>query len=177
MSRPIIWFTGLSLSGKTTLAEQLAAALRTDGHAVEVLDGKIVRDELAGFFGYSREERIKVSRVLATMAKLLARNGVVPIVTSITPYQESRDFNRRELPGYLEIFVECSVETCAARDAKGLYQRAMRGDVKHFVGVTDPYEIPRHADLRISTDDATADGCASDVIAFVRNRLAQATAP
>lgn len=177
MTRPTIWFTGLSLSGKTTLAERLAEALRQDGHAVEVLDGKIVREELAGFFGYSREERIKVSRVLATMAKLLARNGVVPIVTSITPHQESRDYNRRELPGYLEVFLDCSVETCAARDSKGLYQRAIRGDVKHFVGVSDPYEIPRQADLRLSTDGIAPDASAGEVIAFVRSRLAPPTAP
>lgn len=172
MSTPIIWFTGLSLSGKTTLAEGLVDALRRDGHRVEVLDGKVVRDELAGFFGYSREERIKVSRLLATMARLLARHGVVPVVTSITPYEESREFNRRELGNYLEIFVDCPVETCMERDPQGLYRRAMRGDLRHFVGVDDPYELPRRPDLTVRT----AGEPAADSIRRVREFVAGAIA-
>lgn len=166
-----IWFTGLSLSGKTILATALADFLRANGEHVEILDGKLVRDELTGFFGYSREERIKVSRVLAVTARLLARNGIIPIVTSITPYEESRDFNRRELSPYLEIFVDCPVEVCATRDTQNLYRRAMRGDLKHFIGVDDPYEIPRSPDLRISTAARTVVESTDELCAFVARAL------
>ena len=165
-----IWFTGLSRSGKSTLAESLAVFLRSQGRVVEILDGKMVRDEM-DFFGYSREERNKVNRVLAVMARLLARHRIVPIVTSITPYQESRDFNRRELSPYMEIYVDCPVEVCMTRDEQGLYRRAMRGDIKHFIGVDDPYEIPRGADLRICTAQASAEDSARQVCEFVARTL------
>ena len=171
---PTIWFTGLSLSGKTTLANSLAASFRAKGIATEVLDGKLIRDELGDFFGYSKEERIKVSRVLCMMARLLARNGIIPIVTSITPYQESRDLNRRELNPYVEIYVECPVEVCASRDERGLYKRAIRGDIKHFIGVDDPYEIPRNADLRVTTAHDSPEESSRKVCCFVAEWLASA---
>lgn len=166
-----IWFTGLSRSGMTTLAESLAGDLRSRGQRVEILDGKLIRDELTDFFGYSRAERIKVSRVLCLMARLLARNGIIPVVTSITPYQESRDFNRRALEPYLEIFVDCPVAVCMERDTQGLYQKAMRGDLRHFIGVDDPYEIPKNPDLRVMTDEEPAEKSAARVAEFVAGVL------
>ena len=175
--QPSIWLTGLSLSGKTTLAEALAAHLRALGRRVEVLDGKLIRDEVGDFFGYSREERMKVNRVLCMMAKLLARHDIIPIVTAITPFQESRDFNRRELAPYHEIYVDCPVETCITRDRQGLYQRALRGDLKHFIGVDDPYEIPRHPDLRVSTATESPEESARRVSAYITLALATAPAP
>src|SRR4051812_46273676 len=125
-----IWFTGLSRSGLTTIAEALARDLRAAGRVVEILDGKLVRDELGAFFGYSRPERLKVSRLLCLIAKMLSRNGSIWVVTSITPYKESRDYNRRELARYLEIYVDCPLEICVQRDKEGLYKRAMNGDLK-----------------------------------------------
>jgi len=162
-----IWFTGLSRSGMSTLGESLANALRSRGHHVEVLDGKIVREELGDYFGYSREERIRVSRVLSMMAKMLSRHGIIPIVTSITPYQESRDFNRSELSRYLEIFLDCPVDVCLQRDHTGQYRRAMQGDITHFVGVDDPYEIPRNPDLRVCTAVEAVEESAARVREFV----------
>ena len=167
-----VWLTGLSLCGKTTLAEALATHLRAEGRRVEVLDGKIIRDEVGDFFGYSREERMKVNRVLCMMARLLARHEILPIVTALTPFQESRDFNRRELAPYLEIYVDCPVEVCITRDQQGLYKRAMRGDIKHFVGVDDPYEIPRNPDLRISTEKESPGESARRICTFVTQALA-----
>jgi adenylylsulfate kinase len=171
-STTTIWLTGLSRAGKTTLAELLATHLRAKGKRVEVLDGKLIRDEVGDFFGYSREERMKVNRVLCMMAKLLARHDIIPIVTAITPFQESREFNRRELQPYLEVYVECPVETCVARDDRGLYKRAMRGDLKHFIGVDDPFEIPRNPDLRVSTDGVTPQESARILSAHVDKVLA-----
>jgi adenylylsulfate kinase len=172
MENHTIWLTGLSRSGKTTLAESIAGYLASTGSRAEILDGVAVREELGDFFGYSREERMKVNRVLCAMAKLLARHGVIPIVTAITPYQESRDFNRRELNRYLEIYVDCPVEVCMSRDAQGLYRKAMRGDLKHFVGVDDPYEVPKTYDLRVHTAaEEPAQSCAR-AVAFVREAMA-----
>jgi adenylylsulfate kinase len=167
-----IWLTGLSRSGKTTLAEALAGHLRSLGQRVEILDGKIIRDEMGDCFGYSKEERMKVNRALCMMARLLARHEIIPIVTSITPYQESRDFNRRELAPYAEIYVDCPVEVCITRDELGLYKRALRGDLKHFIGVDDPYEIPRNPDFRVSTGDSPPHESAQKVCAFVAATLA-----
>lgn len=151
-SRHTIWLTGLSRSGKTTIATGVADWLSERGVQTQILDGRFVRDELGNFFGYSREERIKVSRVLAVMAKLLAQNDVYPIVTAITPHDESRNFNRMELNPYFEIYVECAVETCISRDDRGLYQRAIRGDLPHFIGVDVPYDVPKSPDLSINTE-------------------------
>jgi adenylylsulfate kinase len=151
-SKPTIWLTGLSRSGKTTIAQGIADWLSERNVPFQILDGSFVRDELGNFFGYSREERIKVSRVLGVMAKLLAQNGIYPIVTAITPHEESREFNRRELDPYIEIYVECTVETCMDRDDKGLYRRAARGDIRQFIGVDVPYDVPKTPDLRINTE-------------------------
>jgi adenylylsulfate kinase len=171
MENHTIWLTGLSRSGKTTLAESIAAALASTGCHAEILDGVAVREELGDFFGYSREERMKVNRVLCAMAKMLARHGVTPIVTAITPYQESRDFNRRELSRYLEIYVDCPVEVCMSRDAQGLYGKAMRGDLKHFVGVDDPYEVPKTYDLRLHTSSEHPEESCAKAVAFVRQAM------
>jgi adenylylsulfate kinase len=156
-SAPTIWITGLSQSGKTTLAHALADMLCAKGKTVEIVDGRYVRDEIGDFLGYSKEERMKVSRILCAIAKLLAKNGILVIVTSITPYQESRDFNRAELEPYFEIYLECSVDTCIARDKAQMYKKALRGDIKHFIGVDDPFEMPKTYDLKINTEhDAPA---------------------
>lgn len=170
-STPTIWLTGLSRSGKSTIAEGLAEWMTGHGLHVQVLDGRFVRDELGDFFGYSKDERIKVARVLAVMAKLLAMNGVHPIVTAITPYQDSRDFNRLELTPYLEIYIEASVETCIDRDHLGLYRKAQRGDLKHFIGVDAPYELPKEPDLTITTDHETPAESISRAIDFVSETL------
>lgn len=154
-SKHTIWLTGLSRSGKTTIAQGIAHWMSDRGARTQILDGRFVRDELGNFFGYSREERIKVARVLSVMAKLLARNEVYPIVTAITPHEESREFNRRELDPYLEIYVECSVEKCMERDEMGLYAKATKGDLRHFIGVDVPFDVPRAHDLTINTEQAT----------------------
>jgi adenylylsulfate kinase len=166
-SKPTIWLTGLSRSGKTTIAQGIAEWLSERNLPFQVLDGRLVRDELGNFFGYSREERIKVSRVLCVMAKLLAQNGIYPIVTAITPHAESREFNRRELVPYIEIYVESTVETCMNRDQEGLYQRAARGDIRHFIGVDVPYDVPKTHDLKINTEHDTPKESIIQAISFL----------
>lgn len=171
-AKPTLWLTGLSRSGKTTIAEGVADWLTTEhALAVQVLDGRFVREELGNFFGYSREERVKVGRVLATMAGLLARNGVIPIVTAITPHEESRAFNRSELDPYLEIYIECPVEVCMDRDSLGLYRKAQRGDLPNYIGVDVAYEIPKAFDLSIATDQESPEQSIRRTVAFVSDRL------
>ncbi len=152
----VIWITGLSQSGKTTLADGLADWLRTEGARVQVLDGRTIRDDVGDYFGYSREERIKVSRLLTVVARLLSENGVTVVVTSITPYEESREHSRKTLARYFEIYLHCPAATCAARDTSGLWEKAQRGDVRHFIGVDDPFEVPRSYDLKIDTGALSA---------------------
>ena len=171
MKQPTIWITGLSKSGKTTIAEGLASALTESGRRAYVLDGRMVRDSLGNIFGYSKGERMKVSRLLCSMSEMLATNDVIPIVTSITPYQESRDFNRRTLDPYLEIYLHCPVEVCITRDTDGLYKRAINGDIEHFIGVDDVYEVPRTADCRIDTDALEADQAIANAVAFIHTAI------
>jgi adenylylsulfate kinase len=170
-SAPTIWLTGLSKSGKTTIAQGIADWFSERGIGFQVLDGRFVRDELGDFFGYSREERIKVSRVLCVMAKLLAENDIHPIVTAITPHAESRSFNRGELDPYIEIYVECSVETCMDRDEDGLYRRAARGDIRHFVGVDVPYDVPKTHDLTINTEHDDPEESISKAVSYLSATL------
>ena len=170
-ARHTIWLTGLSRSGKTTIAHGICEHLSAAGHAVEILDGASVRDDLGDFFGYSKEERMKVSRVLCSMAKILAKHGVIPVVTSITPYQESRDFNRRVLKPYIEVYVECPVETCIERDRNRLYEKALSGDIKHFIGVDDPYELPKSADFKVNTASGSPEETVTDVIDFLTSAM------
>lgn len=166
-SASTIWLTGLSLSGKTALANRLAAHLCEDGHRTHILDGKAIRTEVGDVFGYSKEERLKVNRLLCAFARVLSGHGVIPIVTAITPYQESREFNRQQLRRYLEIYVDCPVEVCRSRDASGLYERAIRGDLRHFVGVDDPFEIPKTPDLRVNTAEDSIAESTRKVCSFV----------
>ena len=166
-----IWITGLSRSGKTTIAEGIAQFLRASDQRVQILDGREIRDSVGDFFGYSKEERMRVNRVLCTMAKILAENNIFPVVPSITPHQESRDFNRRELDPYLEIYLDCSVESCIERDRNNLYKKALQGDIQHFIGVDDPYEVPRNSDCKIDTATQEPDQSVAQAIAFVRGAI------
>src|SRR5213080_354818 len=138
-----LWFTGLSGSGKTTITNLLVKELRRRGSRLEVLDGDIVRQNLSKGLGFSKEDRDTNIRRVAFVADLLSRNGVVAITAAISPYREIRD-EARELMGarFIEIHVKASVEECARRDVKGLYEKAMRGEIKEFTGVSDPYEEP-----------------------------------
>lgn len=166
------WITGLSQSGKTTIAHGIAEHLQTRDRRVQILDGSEIRDHLGSFFGYSKEERMKVNRVLCTIAKFLSGNDVITLVTSISPHQETRDFNRSELDPYHEIYLECPVEVCIERDQSGMYKKALQGDVQHFVGVDDPYEVPRSFDCKIDTASSAVDVAVREAIEFVENVIA-----
>ncbi len=148
---PVLWFTGLSGSGKTTTARCVEAILRERGVRTELLDGDELRETICRGLGFAREDRLENIRRIAYVAKLLSRNGVTVLVSAITPYREMRDYVRAHVPGYTEIYVRCPLEECEKRDVKGLYAKARRGEIAAFTGISDPYEEPTDADVVIDT--------------------------
>ncbi len=147
-----VWFTGLPSSGKSTLAGLLARALRERGRTVEVLDGDEVRRELTRGLGFSREDRDENIRRIAYVAKVLTRNGVVAITAAISPYRAARERARAEIGRFVEVYVSCPVEVCMQRDVKGLYARAVRGEIPQFTGISDPYEEPLSPEVVVHSD-------------------------
>jgi len=166
-----LWFTGLSGAGKTTISQIVEIELRDRGSRVEVLDGDVVRENLSKGLGFSKEDRDTNIRRIAFVADLLSRNGVPVITAAISPYRELRD-EARELMGdrFIEVFVKASVEVCAERDVKGLYEKAFRGEIKEFTGVSDPYEPPLNPELTLDTEHDSAEEDAARVIAMLEER-------
>ena len=166
-----LWFTGLSGSGKTTITTLLVKELRRRGSKLEVLDGDIVRENLSKGLGFSKEDRDTNIRRIAFVADLLSRNGVPVITAAISPYRELRD-EARALMGdrFIEVFVKASVEVCAERDVKGLYEKAFKGEIKEFTGVSDPYEPPLNAEITLDTEHDSAEEDAAKVLALLEDR-------
>ena len=161
----VIWFTGLSGAGKSTIAEKLAPVLRQRGCKVEMLDGDVVRTHLSKGLGFSKEDRDTNIRRIGFVAHLLSRNGVAVICSAISPYREIRDENRAMIGDFVEVFVKCPIDVLAERDVKGLYKKALAGEIKNFTGVSDPYEDPLNAEVVVETDKETVDGSAAKIIA------------
>ncbi len=147
-----LWLTGLSGAGKSTLATAVGHELRRRGVRVEVLDGDEVRQNLSKGLGFTREDRDTNIRRIGYVAKLLARNGVVVITAAISPYRAVRDEVRREIGAFVEVYVKASLDECVRRDTKGLYRRALAGEIPQFTGVSDPYEEPLRPELVIDTE-------------------------
>ena len=155
----VVWFTGLSGAGKSTLAGALKAALDAHGLSVELLDGDAVREHLSKGLGFTREDRDTNVRRIAFVAGLLARHGVTVLVSAISPYRETRGEVLADLPNALEVFVDAPLEVVTARDVKGLYLRAIAGEIPHFTGVSDPYEVPLQPGLHLRTDRLSEAEC------------------
>ena len=160
-----LWFTGLSGAGKTTLAHLVETELRRRGHKVEVLDGDVVRTNLSKGLSFSKEDRDTNIRRIGFVCNLLARNEVIAIAAAISPYREIRDEVRREIGNFVEVFVKCPIDVLAERDVKGLYKKALAGEIKHFTGVDDPYEEPLAPELVVETDRETPEQSAARIIA------------
>lgn len=156
----ILWFTGLSGSGKSTLSQMVEERLLERGVPVEVMDGDEVRTNLSRGLGFSKEDRDTNIRRIGYVAKLLARNGVCAITAAISPYKAIRDEVRASVDGqagFVEIYCECSIEKLTARDVKGLYKKALAGEIKNFTGVSDPYEAPLNPECVVHTGDEPAE--------------------
>lgn len=154
----VVWFTGLPGSGKTTVANAVASKLKELGYRVEVLDGDWVRKTISPDTGFTREERRTHLRRVAWIARLLARNGVIVLCSFVSPYRsvrrEIREIVEEETP-FIEVYCKCSLEECIRRDPKGLYEKALKGEIKHFTGISDPYEEPENPELTIDTEHET----------------------
>ena len=149
----IVWFTGLSGAGKSTLSEALAPRLRALGKKVEVLDGDLVRTHLSKGLGFSREDRDTNVQRIGFVAHMLARNGVFVLTAAISPYRHTRGWVREIAGGsFVEVYVNAPIETCIERDVKGLYKKALAGEIPSFTGVSDPYEPPLAPEVEIRTD-------------------------
>lgn len=164
-----IWFTGLSGAGKTTLASRVAEELRRRGRRVEVLDGDVVRMNLSKGLGFSKEDRDTNIRRIGFVCQLLSRNGVVAIAAAISPYRAVRDEVRQMVGGRMvEVYVKCPVHVCAQRDVKGLYEKAFRGEIQQFTGVSDPYEEPLAPEVVAETDRESVEESVAKVLAALR---------
>jgi adenylyl-sulfate kinase len=161
-----IWFTGLSGAGKTTISRLVEKELRTRGRKVEVLDGDVVRENLSKGLGFSKEDRDTNIRRIGFVCELLTRNDVVAIAAAISPYRAIRDENRARVGGrFVEVYCDCPIDVLSERDVKGLYKKALAGEIKNFTGVDDPYEPPLHPEVVIRSDQETPEQSAAKVIA------------
>jgi adenylylsulfate kinase len=148
-----VWFTGLSGAGKTTIADAIEPLLRERGITkLEKLDGDVVRTHLSKGLGFSKEDRDTNIRRIGWVAEVLTRNGVCVLASAISPYREIRDEVRKNIGNFVEVHVHCSLEELTRRDVKGLYEKAIKGEIANFTGVSDPYEAPHKPDVRIDSE-------------------------
>lgn len=151
----VVWLTGLPSAGKSTLAEGLTGLLQGRGLKVELLDGDLVRRNLSKGLGYSKEDRDTNIRRIGFVSNLLARNGVVAVVAAISPYREVRDEVRATIGNFVEVFVKCPLDVLVERDVKGMYRKALHGEIQNFTGVSDPYDEPLNPEVTVETDKET----------------------
>jgi adenylyl-sulfate kinase len=160
-----VWFTGLSGSGKSTLAEMLVGVLEERGHRYELLDGDVVRTHLSKGLGFSKEDRDTNILRIGWVAERLTYHGAAVVCSAISPYREARERVRRTIPSFVEVYVQCSVEECARRDVKGLYEKAFRGEITGFTGVDDPYEPPLDPEVVVDTERLGPEECLAVLVA------------
>jgi adenylylsulfate kinase len=165
----VLWFTGLPGAGKTTLAERLKVILSRQGYRVEILDGDEIRKGLSKDLGFSKEDREKHNERVMFVAKLLSRNGVITLVPLISPYREVRLRARQEIRNFVEVFVRCSLETLVKRDPKGLYKKALAGEITNLTGIQDPYEAPLSPEIIVDTDSQTVEQSVRQIIDYLAN--------
>jgi adenylylsulfate kinase len=160
-----VWFTGLSGSGKSTIAEMLFHEFQARGMKTEILDGDVVRTNLSKGLGFSKEDRDTNIMRIGFVANLLTRNGVATICCPISPYKETRDANRELIGNFVEVYVHATIEELAEnRDPKGLYKKAIAGEIKGFTGVDDPYEVPENPELVVDTMNETPEDSLQNVL-------------
>ncbi len=165
-----LWFTGLSGAGKSTISAIIEKRLRDAGAKVEVLDGDVVRTHLSKGLGFSKEDRDINIRRIGFVCELLSRNGVIAIAAAISPYRSVREEVRARIPNFVEVYVECPLEVLAERDVKGLYRKALAGEIPHFTGVSDPYEPPTNPDVVVNSSCESPEESADKIWAVLERR-------
>lgn len=166
----VLWFTGFSGAGKSTIAERVVAQLRERGVAVELLDGDEVRTHLSKGLTFSKEDRDTNVRRIGWVAGLLSRHGVGAVTAAISPYAAIRKEAREMATNFVEVFVDAPLEECRQRDVKGLYARADRGEIPNFTGISDPYEPPNNPEVHVHTDQESPDESAQHVLDYLQDR-------
>lgn len=166
----MLWLTGLSGSGKSTLADMVYDKIAQNGNRVEKLDGDVMRGlfPATGFTKDARDEHIK--RV-GFLASLLEKHDVIVVASFISPYEETRQLVRSRCQNFIEVFVSASLEECERRDVKGLYKKARAGEIKHFTGIDDPYEVPSNPEIEVDTENKTEEESAAQIIDYIKNLL------
>ncbi|MGB3759050.1 MAG: adenylyl-sulfate kinase [Rivularia sp. (in: cyanobacteria)] len=147
-----VWFTGLSGAGKTTISKAVAEKLRSHSCKLEILDGDVVRENLTKGLGFSKADRDENIRRIGFVSHLLTRNGVIVLVSAISPYREIREQVKQKIGDFVEVYVNAPLSVCENRDVKGLYKRARAGEIKNFTGIDDPYEAPVNPTIECRTD-------------------------
>jgi adenylylsulfate kinase len=147
-----VWFTGLSGAGKTTISKAVAEKLRQQDCKLEILDGDVVRENLTKGLGFSKADRDENIRRIGFVSHLLTRNGVIVLVSAISPYREIREEVKQKIGDFVEVYVNAPLAVCEDRDVKGLYKRARAGEIKNFTGISDPYEPPLNPTIECRTD-------------------------
>ena len=150
-----VWFTGLPSSGKSTLAKVLKDEIEKKNRHVEILDGDEVRLRLSKGLGFSKEDRDENIRRISYVAKIITRCGAVAVTCAISPYKSIRQEARQEIQDFIEVFVDCELDECVKRDVKGLYKKALSGEIKNFTGISDPYEKPDNPEIIVNTSSET----------------------
>lgn len=171
----ILWFTGLSGAGKSTISERLVAEFRNRGYKVELLDGDEIRTHLSKGLGFSKEDRDTNIRRIGWVARVLARNGVIAITAAISPYREIRDEIRADTDKegrttFVEVFAHAPIEALIERDVKGLYKKALAGEIKQFTGISDPYEAPETPEFTALTSEETVEQSVARLLAYLTER-------
>lgn len=166
----ILWLTGLSGAGKTTIAHRVAQKLQKRNYPVEVLDGDVVRTHLSEGLGFSKQDRDTNVRRIGFVANLLSRNGIIAIVAAISPYCEVREELKQTTTNFVEVYVNAPLTVCEFRDVKGLYAKAKAGQIKHFTGISDPYEEPLNPAIICQTDKFTIEQCVNQVLDYLEHQ-------
>jgi len=168
MKAPVIWLTGIPGSGKTTIALGLKKYYEKNNLPIEILDGDEIRKTLSKDLGFSPEDRKEHNRRVIFVAQILAKNGVTTIVPLISPYRETREFARHEIPDFIEVWIKASVDECIKRDPKGLYKKALAGEIKNLTGLQAPYEEPKNAELVLDTENQSVEESIEQIISTVK---------
>lgn len=165
-----IWFTGYSGAGKTTLSIQLAELISKMNRSCEILDGDVIRRNLSGDLGFSREDRcINIHRI-GFVAEMLCRHNVCVIVSAISPYSSAREAVRRKINNFVEVYVKCPLEECERRDVKGLYKKAKAGEISNFTGISDPYEEPVNPEITCYTNVETIEQSLEKILGYLQSK-------
>jgi adenylylsulfate kinase len=164
-----LWFTGLSGSGKSTSSYRIYMELKRRGLRAEILDGDIIRMNFSQGLGFSKTDRDINIRRIGFVSYLLNKNNIISIVAAISPYEATRALNRKLLPSYIEVFCDCSLEVLEKRDPKGLYRKAMAGEIPNFTGISDPYEAPQSPEISLRTGDDSEDACFQTLISYLED--------